>query len=69
MNNQGHKRHLKVPWKRLKYVYAIKEYLGINVMRKGIGEVVKFTKENKLAMRDGMAKGEILGVIFEELVD
>lgn len=66
---QGHKIDLKVPWKRLKYVDAIKEYLRIDVMKMGIEELVKFTKENKLELRDGMVKGEIIGVIFEELVE
>ena len=66
---QGHKINLSVPWKRMKMVDAIKEYLKIDVIKMTIKELKNFVKERKIEIKEGARKGEIIAAIFEEFVE
>ncbi|NIM47072.1 MAG: lysine--tRNA ligase [Candidatus Aenigmarchaeota archaeon] len=66
---QGHKIDLSVPWKRMKMVESIKEYLKIDVLKMTVEELKEFVKGKKIEIREGSRKGEIIAAIFEEFVE
>ena len=65
----GTKIDLKPPWIRMKLIDAIKKYAKIDVMRSSLEELVNFTKKNGIKLKDGVKVGDVIGVIFEELVE
>ncbi|NIO44474.1 MAG: lysine--tRNA ligase [Candidatus Aenigmarchaeota archaeon] len=65
---KGNKIDLSTPWKRMKMVDAIKEYLKIDVLKMTIEELKDFVKSKKIEIREGSRKGEIIAAIFEEFV-
>ncbi len=66
---KGHKVDLKPPWERIKLVDTIKKYLKIDVLNSSKEDLVKFVKSKNIELKGNPKKGEIIGVIFEELVE
>jgi len=65
---QGHKIDVSVPWKRMKMVDAIKNYLKIDIMKMTTEELKEFVKKKKIEIKESARKGEIVAAIFEEFV-
>lgn len=63
----GHKINLKLPWKRIRMVDAIKEE-GIDVENLNKDELVKIAKERNLEVNENFSKGDLINLFFEELV-
>ena len=66
---RGHKIDLSVPWKRMRMIDAIEEYLKIDVVKMTIKELKEFVKKKKIEIRESARKGEIIAAIFEEFVE
>ncbi len=64
-----YKIDLKPPWERIKLVDAIKRHLKIDVIKSTREDLIKFAKNNKIEIREDAKKGEVVGAIFEELVE
>lgn len=65
---QGNKIDLKPPWKRIRMVDAIEEHLGLDVMKSSREDLIKFIKRNNIEIKNDAKKGELIAIIFEELV-
>ncbi len=65
----GNKIDLKPPWTRIKLVDAIKKHTNTDVMNSSLNDLIKFAKNNGIKVKDGVRKGEVIGAIFEELVE
>lgn len=65
---QGHELDFSAPWKRLKMVDAIKEYLDIDTVKMSKEELEDFVKKKNVSIREGVRKGELIAAIFEEFV-
>lgn len=59
---------LKSPWARISMLDSIKKYVGIDVERESIENLKKLLKEKNLEVKDDATKGEIMIILFEELV-
>jgi len=66
---QGKKIDFTPPWKRITMMDAIKEYVGIDIKDKPKDELLKISKQKGLDIDETVSKGEIIGTLFEELVE
>ena len=66
---QGVEIDFKVPWKRIKMVDAIKEHLGIDVMKSSEQELRDYVKKRGIEVKDRAKKGELMNLVFEEFVE
>jgi lysyl-tRNA synthetase class 2 len=56
------------PWKKIKMVDSIKEHMKIDVLKSSESELKKFLKNHNIEAKDDAKKGELIELIFEELV-
>ncbi|MEM7826735.1 MAG: lysine--tRNA ligase [Candidatus Aenigmatarchaeota archaeon] len=68
---KGNKINLKPPWKRLTLVEAVKKHTNIDIEKADIKGLVEYAKKNgiKLVNENSMTYGEIISILFEELVE
>jgi lysyl-tRNA synthetase class 2 len=67
---QGTEIDLTPPWKRITMVDAIKEYVGVDFNEvKADAEAVEIAKRLNLETKEGMKKGEVIALVFDELVE
>ncbi|SHF08765.1 lysyl-tRNA synthetase, class II [Thermoanaerobacter uzonensis DSM 18761] len=67
---QGTEIDLTPPWKRITMVDAIKEYVGVDFNEvKTDAEAVEIAKRLNLETKEGMKKGEVIALVFDELVE
>ncbi len=66
---QGEKIDLSPPWKKKKMTDAIKEYAGIDTEKESEKELIDRLKQKEVEIRDGITKGELIALIFEEFVE
>ncbi len=66
---QGTMLDFTPPWKRVKMADAIKEHLGIDVMKSSEKELEDFIKKRGIKIKPDHRKGELINVIFEEFVE
>ncbi|QSZ27209.1 lysine--tRNA ligase [Aceticella autotrophica] len=67
---QGTEIDLTPPWRRLSMIDAIKEYLNIDFDKVNTDEeAVEIAKKQHLEVREGMKKGDIIALVFDELVE
>lgn len=59
----------KAPWPRMTCFKAIKKYLKIDVDKMDVKELSKFAKENKLEFAKDASWGDLISLIFDELVE
>lgn len=69
VNYQGTEIDFTPPWKRLKMVDAIKEYLNLDVMGSTERGLKYFLKKRGIEAKEGAKKGELIDIIFEEFVE
>ncbi|MGB9678911.1 MAG: lysine--tRNA ligase [Thermoanaerobacteraceae bacterium] len=70
INYQGTEIDLTPPWRRLSMVEAIKEYVKVDFNQiKSNEEALKVAKGLHLETKAGMTKGEIIALVFDELVE
>lgn len=65
---QGKEIDFTPPWKRITMEEAIKEYCGIDVSTKNEEQLRKIAKNNKIEIPENTSRGEIICILFEELV-
>ena len=66
---QGTEIDLTPPWKRITMVDAIKEYVGVDFNEvKTDEEAIEIAKKLNLETKEGMKKGEVIALVFDELV-
>lgn len=67
---QGQEIDLTPPWNRLSMIEAVKKYSGVNFDEiKTDAEAKAAAQEKKVHVKDGMSRGEILNLMFEEFVE
>ncbi len=67
---QGQEIDLTPPWDRMSMIEAVKKYTGIDFDRiSSDEEAEKAAKEKKVHIDGKLSKGEILSLVFEELVE
>lgn len=67
---QGTEIDLTPPWRRLSMVDAIKEYLDIDFNKvESNEEAISIAKKHNLEVKDGMKKGDVIALVFDELVE
>jgi lysyl-tRNA synthetase class 2 len=67
---QGQEIDLTPPWNKMTMTEAVKKYTGIDFDEVSSDEeAVKIAKEKKIHIKDGLTKGEILNLMFEEFVE
>ncbi|MDI6605221.1 MAG: lysine--tRNA ligase [Thermoanaerobacteraceae bacterium] len=67
---QGTEIDLTPPWRRLSMIDAIKEYLNIDFDKVNTDEeAIEIAKKQHLEVREGMKKGDIIALVFDELVE
>ncbi len=66
---QGEKIDLTPPWKKLKMTDAIKEYSGIDTEKESEQELINRLKQREVEIRQGITKGELIALTFEEFVE
>lgn len=67
---QGQEVDLTPPWNKMTMTEAVKKYTGIDFDEVSSDEeAIKIAKEKKIHIKDGMTKGEILNLMFEEFVE
>lgn len=59
---------LKLPWTRISMLDSIKKYVGVDVEKESIDNLKKFLKEKRLDVKNDVTKGEIMIILFDELV-
>jgi len=64
----GNKISLKKPWKRIKMVDLIKQYVKIDVMKMSEKELLDFAEKNNVKLK-GKTKGMIIASIFEHFCE
>lgn len=69
VNYQGVEIDFTPPWKRLKMVDAIKEYLKLDVMKSSEEKLKDFLKGHGFEVKESSKRGELIDVIFEEFVE
>jgi len=70
INYQGTEIDLTPPWRRLSMVDAIKEYVKVDFNQiKSNEEALEVAKGLHLETKAGMTKGEIIALVFDELVE
>jgi len=65
---QGKEIDFSMPWKKITMEQALKEYANIDVSEKNEEQLRKIAKNNKIELKENITRGEIIGVLFEELV-
>lgn len=68
-NYQGVELDFTKPWQRITMFDVIKKHTGFDVVDKDIDEIKKFCKEKNIEVTGEPTKGEIINIIFEELVE
>jgi len=63
---QGHKIDLS-KWERITVVDAIKKYLGEDVSKMDVKELVKIANKNKVEISDDMTRGDLITALFESI--
>lgn len=67
---QGQEIDLTPPWTRMTMIEAVKKYTGVDFDQvKDDAEAKAIAQEKKLYVKEGMSKGEILNLMFEEFVE
>ncbi len=67
---QGQEIDLTPPWNRLSMIEAVKKYSGVDFDEiKTDAEAKAAAQEKKVHVKDGMSRGEILNLMFEEFVE
>lgn len=67
---QGQEIDLTPPWNRLSMIEAVKKYSGVDFDEiKTDAEAKATAQEKKVHVKDGMSRGEILNLMFEEFVE
>ncbi len=66
---QGEKIDLTPPWKKIKMTDAIKEYAGIDTEKESEKELIDRLKQREVEIRNGITKGELIALTFEEFVE
>jgi lysyl-tRNA synthetase class 2 len=67
---QGTEIDLTPPWRRISMIDAIKEYLNIDFDKVNTDEeAVGIAKKQHLEVKEGMKKGDIIALVFDELVE
>lgn len=67
---QGTELDFSTPWKRLTMVEAIKEYIGIDVEKTNVSELIEKAKNLKsdIEIPENVTRGEMINIMFEEIV-
>ncbi|HHW30327.1 MAG TPA: lysine--tRNA ligase [Clostridiaceae bacterium] len=67
---QGQELDLTPPWERMTMIEAVKKYTGVDFDNiSDDQEARNFAKQKELPVKDEMTKGEVLSLMFEELVE
>jgi len=66
---EEHDIDLTPPWKRMTMKEGVKEYAGVDFETISQEDAYKLAKEKHLEVKEGMSKGELLNVFFEEYVE
>ncbi len=66
---EEHEIDLSTPWRRITMKEGVKEYAGVDYDAISKEEFFKLGKEKHLDVTEGMSKGELLNVFFEEYVE
>jgi len=67
---QGQEVDLTPPWNRISMIEAVKMYAGVDFENiKTDQEAKAVAEENKVHVKDGMSRGEILNLMFEEFAE
>lgn len=67
---QGEKIDLNPPWKRISMKNAIKEYASIDIDNTKDEDIIKLlTQKEKIIIRKGITRGELIVLVFEEFVE
>ncbi|HHW49443.1 MAG TPA: lysine--tRNA ligase [Clostridiaceae bacterium] len=67
---QGQEIDLTPPWNRMTMIEAVKKYAGVDFDQiSSDDEARSIAKEKGLSVKDGMTKGEILSLMFEEFAE
>lgn len=67
---QGQEVDITPPWNRLTMTEAVRKYSGVDFESiTSDAEARNIAKEKKIHVKDGMGKGEILNLMFEEFVE
>ncbi len=69
INYQGTQLDLTPPWKRISMKEAIKEYAGFDFDKKTQVEIKNILTERNIKVREGAKNGELLEMVFGELVE
>lgn len=66
---QGEEIDLAPPWRRIPMLDGIRDALGINIKGMAREELVKLASEYNLEAVDGLSRGKIINLFFEEFVE
>ncbi|MBU5690123.1 MAG: lysine--tRNA ligase [Candidatus Aenigmatarchaeota archaeon] len=66
---QGKEIDFTPPWKKLTMEQAIKEFAGIDVEGKNEDQLKKIARVKNIEIPDQATRGEIIGILFEELAE
>jgi len=67
---QGQEIDLTPPWNRMTMIEAVKKYAGVDFDQiSSDDEARSIAKEKGLSIKDGMTRGEILSLMFEEFAE
>jgi len=69
VNYLGTQIDFSSPWKKIKMVDAIKEHTKLDVVKSSEIELKNFLKKHGLEVKEDVKKGELVDLIFEELVE
>ena len=66
---QGKEIDFTPPWKRITMEDAIKEFGGVDVVGKNEEQLRKIAKVKNIEIKEDASRGEIIGILFEELAE
>ncbi|MEM5801685.1 MAG: lysine--tRNA ligase [Candidatus Aenigmatarchaeota archaeon] len=66
---QGKEIDFTPPWKRITMEEAIKEFGGVDVIGKSEDYLKKIAKVKNIEIKEDATRGEIIGILFEELAE
>jgi lysyl-tRNA synthetase class 2 len=66
---QGKEIDFTPPWKRITMEEAIKEFGGVDVIGKNEDQLRKIAKVKNIEIKEDASRGEIIGILFEELAE
>jgi lysyl-tRNA synthetase class 2 len=66
---QGEEINLTPPWQRLSMLHGISEAVGIDVRDMSREELLKLASDHEIEVQDGMSRGKLIEIFFEEFVE